>query len=83
MKEQRYAAIRLYKELHRIGRDYPNPKYEFHRKLRGMFEKNRHLTDPVEIDKKLAFGEYIKKETLSLISLSKYREMKRRYGGDT
>ncbi|TIB89226.1 hypothetical protein E3Q19_03109 [Wallemia mellicola] len=91
MKEQRYAAIRLYKELHRIGRDCviysyplnPNPKYEFHRKLRGMFEKNRHLTDPVEIDKKLAFGEYIKKETLSLISLSKYREMKRRYGGDT
>ena len=44
--------------------------------------ENRHLTDPVEIDKKLAFGEYIKKETLSLISLSKYREMKRRYGGD-
>ncbi|TIA93353.1 hypothetical protein E3P99_00231 [Wallemia hederae] len=80
MSSQRYAAIRLYKELHRLGRDYPNPKYEFHRKLRSMYEKNSHLTDPHEIEQKLALGEYIKRETLSLISLAKYREMKRRYG---
>ncbi|EOR04939.1 LYR motif-containing protein 5A [Wallemia ichthyophaga EXF-994] len=79
-QNQRHAAIRLYKELHRIGRDYPNPRYEFHHKLRGMFEKNRHLTDPQQISDKLKFLEYIKKETLSLISLAKYREMKRRYG---
>lgn len=46
----------------------------------SRFAENRHLTDPEEIDQKLAFGEYIKKETLALISLAKYREMKRRYG---
>ncbi|TIA75287.1 hypothetical protein E3P92_00240 [Wallemia ichthyophaga] len=73
-QNQRHAAIRLYKELHRIGRDYPNPRYEFHHKLRGMFE------NPQQISDKLKFLEYIKKETLSLISLAKYREMKRRYG---
>ncbi|KIJ29937.1 hypothetical protein M422DRAFT_187769 [Sphaerobolus stellatus SS14] len=75
----RFRAIRLYKELHRIGRDYPEPSYDFHGKLRRAFEKNRNLTDPKEIEKAFALGEYIKKETLALYSLSKYRALRRAY----
>ncbi|KAF8524226.1 hypothetical protein JB92DRAFT_2703897 [Gautieria morchelliformis] len=75
----RLRAIRLYKELHRIGRDYPDPSYNFHGKLRRAFEKNRHLTSEADIEKAFALGEYIKKETLTLYSLAKYRHLRRAY----
>ncbi|KAI1797002.1 hypothetical protein LXA43DRAFT_1089526 [Ganoderma leucocontextum] len=58
--ETRRRVIGLYKELHRLGRDYPDPAYNFHKKLRGLFEKNRHLTDPEEINKAIKMGEYIR-----------------------
>ncbi|KAG1821911.1 uncharacterized protein BJ212DRAFT_1547620 [Suillus subaureus] len=58
-KATRLRALALYKELHRLGRDY-EPSYDFHGKLRRMFEKNRNLTDDDEIEKALRFGEYIK-----------------------
>ncbi|KAG5646128.1 hypothetical protein DXG03_004367 [Asterophora parasitica] len=41
--------------------------------------ENRNLTDPDEIDKALRLGDYIKKETLALYSLRKYRHLKRMY----
>ncbi|TFK98618.1 hypothetical protein BDV98DRAFT_533672 [Pterulicium gracile] len=75
----RLRAIALYKELHRLGRDYPNPGYDFHGKLRRMFERNKNLTDPAEIQRAFDLGEFIKKETLALYSLSKYRALKRMY----
>ncbi|KAH7928253.1 hypothetical protein BV22DRAFT_1030909 [Leucogyrophana mollusca] len=77
-KATRVRAIALYKELHRLGRDY-DPSYDFHGKLRRMFEKNRNLTDAEEIEQAFKFGEYIKKETLALYSLRKYRHLKRMY----
>lgn len=73
----------MYKELHRIGRDYPDPAYDFHGKLRRAFDRNRNLTDPEEIEKAFALGEYIKNETLALYSLRKYRYLKRTYGNGT
>ncbi|KAF9512483.1 hypothetical protein BS47DRAFT_1486276 [Hydnum rufescens UP504] len=75
----RLQAIRLYKELHRIGRDYPDPAYDFHGKLRRLFERNRHLTEKNEIERALALGEHIKNETLALYSLKKYRHLRRIY----
>ncbi|KIO34789.1 hypothetical protein M407DRAFT_90044 [Tulasnella calospora MUT 4182] len=75
----RLRAIKLYKELHRLGREYPDPGYNFLGKLRRGFERNRNLTDPEEIEKALALGDYIKKETLALYSLRKYRYLKRTY----
>ncbi|SNX85469.1 uncharacterized protein MEPE_04178 [Melanopsichium pennsylvanicum] len=78
----RARAIGLYKELHRLGRDYPNPGYNFLGKLRSMFAKNAHLTDEKEIKAKLDLAEYIKKETETLYSLKKYRTMRRRYVQD-
>jgi len=75
----RLRALTLYKELHRLGRDYPDPSYDFHGRIRRMYEKNRHLTDQEEIEKALRLGDYIKKETLALYSLRKYRHLKRMY----
>ncbi|KAN0093056.1 hypothetical protein V8E55_003840 [Tylopilus felleus] len=78
MTYQRLRALALYKELHRLGRDY-EPSYDFHGKLRKLFEKNRNLVDEAEIERALEFGEYIKNETLALYSLRKYRHLKRMY----
>ncbi|EPQ54206.1 hypothetical protein GLOTRDRAFT_139556 [Gloeophyllum trabeum ATCC 11539] len=75
----RQRVIALYKELNRLGRDYPDPSYDFNGRMRRMFEKNRDLTDPEDIEKAIKFGEYIKNETLALYSLRKYRHLKRMY----
>ncbi|KAG1735809.1 hypothetical protein EDB19DRAFT_1910538 [Suillus lakei] len=54
-KATRLRALALYKELHRLGRDY-EPSYDFHGKLR----RNRNLANEEEIEKALRLGEYIK-----------------------
>ncbi|THV02790.1 hypothetical protein K435DRAFT_775275 [Dendrothele bispora CBS 962.96] len=76
---QRLRAIALYKELQRLGRDYPDPNYDIHGTIRRLFEKNKHLTDPSEIERALEHGEYMRKEILALYSLRKYRHLKRLY----
>jgi len=78
-QSSRHRALRLYKELRYLARDYPDPSYDFAGRMRGLFEKNRSLTDPAEIEKAIHLGEYIKKETLALYSLSKYRHLRRSY----
>ncbi|KAF9446765.1 hypothetical protein P691DRAFT_707984 [Macrolepiota fuliginosa MF-IS2] len=75
----RLRALALYKELRHLGRDYPDPSYDFNGRVRRLFEKNRSLTDRGEIEKAIGMGEYIKKETLALYSLRKYRHLKRMY----
>ncbi|KAG5722993.1 hypothetical protein E4T56_gene18002, partial [Termitomyces sp. T112] len=57
----RLRALALYKELHRLGRDYPDPSYDFHGRIRRLYEKHRNLTDPEEIEKALRLADYIKK----------------------
>nr|XP_031859114.1 uncharacterized protein CI109_005464 [Kwoniella shandongensis]KAA5526186.1 hypothetical protein CI109_005464 [Kwoniella shandongensis] len=57
----RLQAIKLYKELHRLGRDYPDPNYDFNKRLRRAFEKNAKVTDPAILKKQLELGEHIKK----------------------
>lgn len=59
--------------------DTVEDRYNFHGKLRRAFEKNRHLTDSIDIERAFALGEYIKRETLALYSLSKYRALRRSY----
>ncbi|WRT65419.1 uncharacterized protein IL334_002362 [Kwoniella shivajii] len=75
----RLQAIKLYKELHRLGRDYPDPKYDFNKRLRRAFEKNAKVTDPTQLKKQLELGEHIKKEVIALISLKKFRHLRRTY----
>ncbi|KAG8865558.1 hypothetical protein FRC20_009701 [Serendipita sp. 405] len=74
----RLRAISLYKELVRLGRDYPNPNYNFHGKLRRAFEKYRDARGE-DAEKALKLGEYIKQETIALYSLRKYRHLKNAY----
>ncbi|KAJ7659926.1 hypothetical protein B0H17DRAFT_1212731 [Mycena rosella] len=81
--ERRRRAIALYKELHRLGRDYPDPQYNFHGKIRKLFERSRGLTDPDEIERTFQLAEYIKQETLALYSLRKYRHLRRMYPPDS
>ena len=75
----RPAAINLYKRLHRIGRDYPDPKYAFLPKLRSMSAKWASETDEGKIQEYLKLGEWIYKETETLYSLKKYRTLRKRY----
>lgn len=82
-KATRLRVLALYKELHRLGRDYPDASYNFHGKMRGLFEKNKDLKDPEDIEKAIKLGEYIRNETLALYSLRKYRHLKRMYPNDS
>ncbi|CAE6435195.1 unnamed protein product [Rhizoctonia solani] len=72
---QRLRAIRLYKEA----------APSFGARLPGSINSlnapagNAKLTDPAKIDQMLDLAEFIKKETLALYSLSKYRHLKRSY----
>ncbi|PWN38778.1 hypothetical protein IE81DRAFT_295814 [Ceraceosorus guamensis] len=75
----RARAIGLYKTLHRLGRDYPDPKYDFLGKLRRTSFANAHLTDEKEVQKFLDIGEFVRKETETLYFLKKYRTLRSRY----
>ncbi|CED82161.1 Complex 1 LYR protein [Phaffia rhodozyma] len=77
--QTRHRVIGLYKELIRLGRDYPNPGYNFVPKVQAAFRASAGLTDQKAIDEKLALAEHVKNETLALISLSKYRYLRRTY----
>lgn len=44
-----------------MGRDYPAGYPFFVQRLRKTFRKKSSITDPAEIEKGLALGEYIKK----------------------
>ncbi|EPQ30973.1 uncharacterized protein PFL1_06849 [Pseudozyma flocculosa PF-1] len=79
----RPRAIGLYKHLHRLGRSYPDPSYNFLGKLRSMFAKNAALTDMHQVEEKLKLAEFVAKETETLYSLKKYRTLKRRYYADS
>ncbi|KAL1410172.1 hypothetical protein Q8F55_004177 [Vanrija albida] len=78
----RLHAKKLYKELHRLGRDYPDPEYNFNGRLRRAFEKNATITDPEKLKKQLELAEHIKKEVLAMLSLKKYRHLRRAYHKD-
>ncbi|KAH7106266.1 hypothetical protein BKA62DRAFT_686509 [Auriculariales sp. MPI-PUGE-AT-0066] len=78
-KAQKLRAIRLYKELMHLGREYPDPSYNFNGRMRSLFERHRGLTDPEQIERALQLGEFIRNETIALYSLRKYRHLKRTY----
>ncbi|KAM6504442.1 hypothetical protein JOM56_001385 [Amanita muscaria] len=75
----RLRALALYKDLLRLAKDYPDPHYNYHARIRRLFENNRHLTREDDIQNALNLGDYIRKETLALYSLKKYRHLKRMY----
>jgi hypothetical protein len=44
-----------------------------------LFIENLALTDQADIEQKLELAEHVKNETLALISLAKYRYLRRTY----
>ncbi|KAL7417140.1 hypothetical protein BDY24DRAFT_376819 [Mrakia frigida] len=75
----RQRGIGIYKQLLRLAPDYPDPSYQFALRVRTSFRKNSDLKDLEEIKKKLDLAEHVRKETLALISLAKYRHLRRTY----
>lgn len=59
MTKQR--VLYLYKELVYMGKDYPAGYEFFIKKLRVAFKNKSTMTDPVEIERALGFGDFIKK----------------------
>ncbi|XP_070848159.1 LYR motif-containing protein 5A [Chaetodon trifascialis] len=75
----RGEVIRLYKTLLYLGREYPQGAGYFRERLKSAFMKNRDVTDPDQIKKLLARGDFVIKELEALYFLRKYRAMKKRY----
>ena len=48
-------------------------------KCKNAFCRNKDVTDPEEIERLLARGEFVKKELEALYMLKKYRTLKKRY----
>jgi len=78
----RPQVMQLYKNLLHLGREYPAGYDYFKGKLKAGFLKNKDMTEPRDIKKKLAGGRYIMKELEALYMLKKYRAMKSRYYND-
>ncbi|KAF9930728.1 LYR motif-containing protein 5 [Linnemannia zychae] len=78
----RYRVIALYKQLVYLGREYPAGADYFHKKLKNAFMKNKDLSDPVEIQKRIDLGDYVCKEIEAMYHINKYRAMKKRYYED-
>ncbi|KAF8349025.1 hypothetical protein F5887DRAFT_948818 [Amanita rubescens] len=79
----RLRALALYKDLQRLAKDYPDPAYDYRGRIRSMFKNNSHLSDTQDIENALKLADYIRKETLALYSLRKYRHLKRMYPSDS
>ncbi|KAF9184814.1 hypothetical protein BGZ51_003127 [Haplosporangium sp. Z 767] len=69
-------------QLSYLGREYPAGAGFFHNKLKAAFMKNKDLTDPIEIQKRIDLGDYVCKEIEAMYHINKYRAMKKRYYED-
>ena len=52
---------------------------QFSTRLKQAFLRNKNLTNPAQIVKCIAHGDYVQKEMEALWMVRKYRAMKRRY----
>ncbi|XP_034381749.1 LYR motif-containing protein 5A [Cyclopterus lumpus] len=75
----RGQVMRLYKTLLYLGREYPQGAAYFRERLKSAFMKNKDVTDPENIQKLVARGDFVIKELEALYFLRKYRAMKKRY----
>ncbi|KAF9439010.1 LYR motif-containing protein 5 [Entomortierella beljakovae] len=75
----RQRVVALYKQLYYLGREYPAGADFFHGKLKSAFIKNKDLSDPVEIQKRIDLGDFVCKEIEAMYHINKYRAMKKRY----
>jgi len=84
----RQQAIKVYKQLIRLSDQYPDPNYNLAGRTRECFRATTRHLDTIEdknlwedeMAKSISKAIYIRKEVEALIFLSRYRELKRRYG---
>lgn len=62
-----------------MGRDYPQGYDFFRSRLKKAFQRNRDISDPVQIQILVKRGEFVIKEIEALYMLKKYRTLKERY----
>ncbi|XP_053271039.1 LYR motif-containing protein 5A isoform X2 [Pleuronectes platessa] len=72
-------VFKLYKNLLYLGREYPKGAAYFRERLKSAFMKNKDVTDPEQIQKLVARGDFVIKELEALYFLRKYRAIKKRY----
>lgn len=71
----RWQARRLYKELHHLGKDYPDPSYNFHKRLRQCFlSTGSKVTTDDEMRAAIDKADFVRREVETLIFLKKYRQ---------
>lgn len=76
----RHQARRLYKELYYLGRDYPDPSYNFQGRLHQCFlNTGAKVKTDEEMQAAINKADFIRREVETLIFLKKYRQMKHRY----
>ncbi|EFP90947.1 uncharacterized protein PGTG_17219 [Puccinia graminis f. sp. tritici CRL 75-36-700-3] len=84
----RHQAVKVYKQLIRLSADYPDPNYDLAGRTRECFRATTGRLERIEegavreeeMAKSIAKAIFIRKEVEALIFLSRYRELKRRYG---
>lgn len=65
-------------QLHHLGKDYPDPSYNFQKRLRGCFTATSgKITNDEEMQAAINKADFVKKEVEALIFLSKYRSSAR------
>ncbi|GAA5920630.1 hypothetical protein JCM1841_006965 [Sporobolomyces salmonicolor] len=78
VQQLRYRARALYKELHHLAKEYPDPNYPIHKKLHGCFAA--HIgADREKLEQGIKKAEFIKGELEAMYYLRKYRAMKASY----
>ncbi|PLW25430.1 hypothetical protein PCASD_26022 [Puccinia coronata f. sp. avenae] len=84
----RHQAVKVYKQLIRLSDHYPDPSYNLAGKTRECFRSTMSRLEGIqdgtlreeELAKSISKAIFIRKEVEALIFLSRYRELKRRYG---
>ncbi|KAI8455816.1 hypothetical protein BY996DRAFT_4611788, partial [Phakopsora pachyrhizi] len=84
LKRLKSQARKVYKQLIFISDNYPNQNYDLKSQIRDCFRKTSDEIYEVELEKNLSNSIskaiYIRKEIEATIYLTRYRELKRRYG---
>ncbi|OAW00226.1 hypothetical protein PTTG_01558 [Puccinia triticina 1-1 BBBD Race 1] len=84
----RHQASKVYKQLLSLSDKYPDPSYDLAGRTRECFRATTRRLEAIqdgpareeEMAKSIAKAIFIRKEVEALIFLSRYRELKRRYG---
>lgn len=72
----------LYKRFVLAGRNHPQGLGYVRQRVKEKFKDNALIASEIELKKCIAYGRYQVREMLALISLHKYRAMRKRYGSE-